>query len=104
MTPDPQHMTFDPQLRSMLQWAAASIADLPMVQLGHSGSRELQQLPAVVQRLKEREWRVGELLQALLRYCEETHTPPQSEPREETPQAGRALHHTPLFQWLLEHA
>ncbi|KAK6315226.1 hypothetical protein J4Q44_G00147550 [Coregonus suidteri] len=104
MTPDPQHMTFDPQLRSMLQWAAASMADMPMVQLGHSGSRELQQLPAVVQRLKEREWRVGELLQALLRYCEETHTPPQSEPREETPQARRAPHHTPLFQWLLEHA
>ncbi|KAM9485228.1 A-kinase anchor protein 11-like isoform 1-T1 [Salvelinus alpinus] len=104
MTPDPQHMTFDPQLRCMLQWAAASIADLPMVQLGHSGSWDLQQLPAVVQRVKEREWRVGELLQALLRYCEETFTPPQSEPREETPQAGKALHHTPLFQWLLEHA
>ncbi|XP_041700523.1 A-kinase anchor protein 11 isoform X1 [Coregonus clupeaformis] len=102
ITPDPQHMTFDPQLRSMLQWAAASMADLPMVQLGPSGSRELQQLPAVVQRLKEREWKVGELLQALLRYCEETqtHTPPQSEPRE----AERAPHHTPLFRWLLEHA
>ncbi|KAM9448697.1 A-kinase anchor protein 11-like isoform 6-T6 [Salvelinus alpinus] len=102
MTTDPQHMTFDPQLRSMLQWAAASMADLPMVQLSPSGSRGLQQLPAVVQRLKEREWKVGELLQALLRYCEETqtHTPPQSEPRE----AGRASHHTPLFQWLLEHA
>ncbi|CDR18646.1 unnamed protein product, partial [Oncorhynchus mykiss] len=102
MTPDPQHMTFDPQLRSMLQWAAASMADLPMVQLSPSGSRELQQLPAVVKRLKEREWKVGELLQALLRYCEETqtHTPPQSEHGE----AGRASHHTPLFQWILEHA
>ncbi|XP_014029377.2 A-kinase anchor protein 11 isoform X1 [Salmo salar] len=100
MTPDPQHMTFDPQLRSMLQWAAASMADLPMVQLSPSDSRELQQLPAVVQRLKDRKWKVGELLQALLRYCEETHAPPQSEPRE----AGRASHHTPLFPWLLEHA
>ena len=44
ITSDPQHMTFDPQLRSMLQWAAASIADLPMVQLGHSDSWDLQQV------------------------------------------------------------
>ncbi|KAJ8013011.1 hypothetical protein DPEC_G00048870 [Dallia pectoralis] len=102
-TDDPDHMTYDPQLRSMLQWVAASMADLTVVQLGPSGSQELQQLPAVVQRLKEREWRVGDLLQALLRYCEETHGPPQAEPREETSQLGTAPQTTPLFQWLLEH-
>ncbi|XP_067111232.1 A-kinase anchor protein 11 isoform X1 [Osmerus mordax] len=101
---DFQPPTFDPQLRSMLQWAAASMADLPLVQLGPSADKELQQLPAVVQRLCEKEWRVGELLQALLRYCEEAQAPGQSDPREEPPQAGRGPHHTPLFQWLLENA
>ncbi|XP_071382431.1 A-kinase anchor protein 11 [Centroberyx affinis] len=98
----PQPVTLDPQLRSMLQWAAASMADLPQVQL--SPDRELQQLPTVVQRLREREWRVGELLQALLRYCEETQAPAQPQPREEPLQAGGDAHRTPLFQWLLEHA
>ncbi|XP_029386410.1 A-kinase anchor protein 11 isoform X2 [Echeneis naucrates] len=91
----PQHVTSDPQLRSLLQWAAASMADVPQVQL--SPDRELQQLPAVVQRLRDRKWRVGELMHTLLRYCEESQAPPsQAQPREED------LHHVPLFQWLLE--
>lgn len=60
------------------------------------------QLPVVVQRLRERKWRVGELLHMLLRYCEESQTHSQS--REEAHQAGRELHCVPLFQWLLEHA
>ncbi|KAM3608015.1 uncharacterized protein V6R79_017767 [Siganus canaliculatus] len=94
----PQHMTLDPQLRSMLQWVAASMADIPQIQL--VPDTELQQLPAVVQRLRERKWKVGELLHTLLRYCEETQ--PQS--REETLQAARELPSVPLFQWLLEHA
>ncbi|XP_063743820.1 A-kinase anchor protein 11 isoform X2 [Eleginops maclovinus] len=96
----PQQVTIDPQLRSMLQWVAASMADVPLIQL--SPDRELQQLPAVVQRLRERRWRVGELLHTLLRYCEEAQT--HSQPRDEVPQAGRETHRTPLFQWLLEHA
>lgn len=62
------------------------------------------QLPAVVQRLREKKWRVGELLHTLLRYCEESQTHSQSPAREEPLQAGRELHHIPLFQWLLEHA
>ncbi|XP_041806913.1 A-kinase anchor protein 11 isoform X1 [Chelmon rostratus] len=96
----PQHVTLDPQLRSMLQWVAASMADISQIQL--SPDRELQQLPVVVQRLRERKWRVGELLHMLLRYCEESQTHSQS--REEAHQAGRELHCVPLFQWLLEHA
>ncbi|XP_045910829.1 A-kinase anchor protein 11 isoform X2 [Micropterus dolomieu] len=90
----PQHVTLDPQLRSMLQWVAASMADIPQIQL--SPDRELQQLPAVVQRLRERKWRVGELLHTLLRYCEESQTHSQSQAREP--------HRISLFQWLLEHA
>lgn len=30
---DPQHASMDPQLRSMLQWVAASLADIPHIQL-----------------------------------------------------------------------
>lgn len=37
-----QHATFDPQLRSMLQWAAASVVDVPQIQL--NVDRELQQV------------------------------------------------------------
>ncbi|KAM6978145.1 A-kinase anchor protein 11 isoform 1-T1 [Tautogolabrus adspersus] len=95
----PRHVTLDPQLRSMLQWVAASMADIPLIQL--SPERELQQLPAVIQRLRERKWRVGELLHTLLRYSEDGQTHSQS--REEALQAGRDPHRTPLFQWLLEH-
>lgn len=41
----PQHVTLDPQLRSMLQWVAASMADIPQIQL--SPDRELQQVTAL---------------------------------------------------------
>jgi len=56
------------------------------------------QLPAVAQRLKEREFRVADLLQALLRYFEECRT-------EEEHEAGDTRQgHKSLFQWLLEQA
>lgn len=58
------------------------------------------QLPAVVQKLRERKWKVGELLHMLLRYYDES----QSEAREESLEAGTEPHYVPLFQWLLEHA
>lgn len=48
--------------------------------------RVCPQLPAVVQKLQDRKWKVGELLHMLIRYCEESQA-----------------HGTPLFQWLLEH-
>ncbi|KAK5602910.1 hypothetical protein CRENBAI_021564 [Crenichthys baileyi] len=93
-----QHTTLDPQLRSMLQWAAASVVDIPQIQL--SVDSELQQLPAVVQKLQERKWKVADLLHMLLRYQEESlcHPPPG------VTVAARETQCTPLFQWLLEHA
>ncbi|XP_060945020.1 A-kinase anchor protein 11 isoform X2 [Limanda limanda] len=98
----PPPVGLDPQLRSMLQWLAASMADVPQIQL--SADRELQQLPVVVQRLRERRWRVGELLHMLLRYCEESQTH-GGQAREEAQQGAREPHRSPpLFQWLLEHA
>ncbi|XP_055013095.1 A-kinase anchor protein 11 isoform X2 [Boleophthalmus pectinirostris] len=96
------NMTLDPQLRSLLQWVAASMVDIPQIQL--IPDRELQQLPAVVQRLREKRWRVGELLHTLLRYCEDSPAQSQPLPREEGLQAGRESTRTPLFQWLLEYA
>ncbi|XP_055086648.1 A-kinase anchor protein 11 isoform X2 [Periophthalmus magnuspinnatus] len=95
-------VTFDPQLRSLLQWVAASMVDIHQIQL--SPDRELQQLPAVVQKLREKRWGVGELLHTLLRYCEDGPAQSQPLPREESLQAGREPARIPLFQWLLEHA
>ncbi|XP_072301034.1 A-kinase anchor protein 11 isoform X2 [Eucyclogobius newberryi] len=96
------NVTLDPQLRSLLQWVAASMLDISQIQL--SPDRELQQLPAVVQKLREKRWRVGELLHTLLRYCEESPAQSQPQPREESLQAGRESVRIPLFQWLLEFA
>ncbi|XP_077392783.1 A-kinase anchor protein 11 [Festucalex cinctus] len=98
---NPQHVTLDPQLRSLLQWAAASIAGVPLIHL--SPDKELQQLPAVLQRLRERKCRVGDLLHFLLRYCEESQPHAQPQTREETSQSGRESHRVSLFKWLLEH-
>ncbi|XP_028847387.1 A-kinase anchor protein 11 isoform X3 [Denticeps clupeoides] len=93
---DLKEPALDPQLRTVLQWLAASIAELPVILLGPHSNRELQQLPAIVQRVREREWRVGDLLQVLLRYCEEVQT-------EEQELGARRRSHKSLFQWLLDH-
>ncbi|XP_036400921.1 A-kinase anchor protein 11-like isoform X2 [Megalops cyprinoides] len=85
---DLSEQALDPQVRAVLQWISASHCDLPMVHLGQAADSELELLPAVLQKVKERGWRVGELLRALLTYCEE----PEPERRR-----GQ-----PLFQWLLE--
>lgn len=58
------------------------------------------QLPAVVQRLRERKWKVGELLHMLLRYCDVSHSQPEA--REEALEASKEPHCISLFQWLLE--
>ncbi|KAJ8349984.1 hypothetical protein SKAU_G00251140 [Synaphobranchus kaupii] len=84
----------DPQVRAALQWIAASHSDLPTVQLGQSAEAELQQLPAVLCRVRERDWTAGDLLQALLKYCE------GPEPVADTEEPCC----TPFFDWLLEHA
>ncbi|XP_030642497.1 A-kinase anchor protein 11 [Chanos chanos] len=95
---DVREQSLDPQLRAVLQWLAASITELPSVQLGQHTDQELQQLPAVVQTLRERDWRIGDLVQALIKYYEEY-------PLEEDQGArGGRLSHKSLFQWLLEHA
>ncbi|XP_052461487.1 A-kinase anchor protein 11 isoform X1 [Carassius gibelio] len=91
---DVQGRAVDPQMTAVLQWIAASIADLSLMQLSQFSARELQQLPAVAQRLREREFRVGDLLQALLRYLEERRS---EEELGDTRNGQKSL-----FQWLLE--
>ncbi|XP_035249731.1 A-kinase anchor protein 11-like isoform X1 [Anguilla anguilla] len=86
--------SLDPQVRAVLQWIAASHSDLPTVQLGQSGEVELQQLPAVLCRVRQRGWTAGDLLQALLQYCEG----PETQPGAQGPCSK------PFFHWLLEHA
>ncbi|KAL2081737.1 hypothetical protein ACEWY4_023590 [Coilia grayii] len=87
----------DPQLRSLLQWVAASIAELPVLQLSQQNSKELQQLPEVMQKVRERQWRIGELLQALLKYYEELQL-------ENPAVDNRTPGFKSLFQWLIERA
>lgn len=60
----------------------------------------LFQLPAVVQRVKEKKWKVGELLHIVLQYCDVLHS---THAREEDVQADAGFNHTPLFQWILDH-
>ncbi|XP_041127745.1 A-kinase anchor protein 11-like isoform X2 [Polyodon spathula] len=82
----------DIQLRTTLQWIAASHAELPLLQFCQPPEKELVLLPLVLKRAKEREWKVGDLLQAVLRHCEEL----------EQEQARENRSHKPFFEWLLE--
>ncbi|XP_076841638.1 A-kinase anchor protein 11 isoform X2 [Brachyhypopomus gauderio] len=85
------------QLRAVLQWVAASITEVPVVQFNLQSEQELQQFLHVTQKLREREWRVGDVLQALLTYSQEC-------PAEDGTQAqDAACCHGSLFKWLVEH-
>ncbi|NXM32003.1 AKA11 protein, partial [Oxyruncus cristatus] len=57
----------DPQLRAALQWLAASETEVPDLHFRDTASREFVFLS---RRLQERDWKVGDLLQAVLKYCE----------------------------------
>ncbi|XP_025750782.1 A-kinase anchor protein 11 [Manacus vitellinus] len=57
----------DPQLRAVLQWLAASETEVSDLHFRDTASREFVFLS---RRLQERDWKVGDLLQAVLKYCE----------------------------------
>ncbi|NXK91441.1 AKA11 protein, partial [Formicarius rufipectus] len=57
----------DPQLRAALQWLAASESEVSDLHFHDTVSREFVFLS---RRLRERDWKVGDLLQAVLKYCE----------------------------------
>uniref|UniRef100_A0A673SNR0 A-kinase anchoring protein 11 n=1 Tax=Suricata suricatta TaxID=37032 RepID=A0A673SNR0_SURSU len=86
---DLEPCTVDPQLRIILQWLVASEAEVTELYLHDSAKKEFIQLS---KRLQGKGWKVGDLLQAVLRYYDL---------REQTPGEERS---TPLFDWLLENA
>ncbi|XP_042723581.1 A-kinase anchor protein 11 isoform X1 [Lagopus leucura] len=57
----------DPQLRAALQWLAASETEVADLHFHDIATREFVLLS---RRLRERDWKVGDLLQAVLKYCE----------------------------------
>ncbi|XP_061230246.1 A-kinase anchor protein 11 isoform X3 [Neopsephotus bourkii] len=57
----------DPQLRAALQWLAASETEVSNLHFRDTATREFAFLS---RRLRERDWKVGDLLQAVLKYCE----------------------------------
>ncbi|XP_067148543.1 A-kinase anchor protein 11 isoform X2 [Apteryx mantelli] len=57
----------DPQLRAALQWLAASETEVSDLHFHDTATREFVFLS---RRLRESDWKVGDLLQAVLKYCE----------------------------------
>ncbi|XP_075278540.1 A-kinase anchor protein 11 isoform X5 [Opisthocomus hoazin] len=79
----------DPQLRAALQWLAASETEVSDLHFHDNATREFVFLS---RRLRERDWKVGDLLQAVLRYCEMI---------EKASDEEQALNKS-LVAWLLE--
>ncbi|XP_055282013.1 A-kinase anchor protein 11 isoform X2 [Moschus berezovskii] len=86
---DMEPCTVDPQLRIILQWLVASEAEVAELYFHDSSKKEFMQLS---KRLQEKGWRVGDLLQAVLKYYEVM---------EKTSSEERCKS---LFDWLLENA
>ncbi|XP_028608532.1 A-kinase anchor protein 11 isoform X2 [Grammomys surdaster] len=79
----------DPQLRIILQWLIASEADVAELYFQDSAKKEFILLS---KKLQEKGWRVGDVLQAVLKYYEVV---------EKTSREERCKS---LFDWLLENA
>ncbi|XP_051839827.1 A-kinase anchor protein 11 isoform X1 [Antechinus flavipes] len=79
----------DPQLRLALQWLAASEADVEQLYFHDSAKKEFMLLS---KRVREKEWKVGDLLQAVLKYYEMMEKASDEERCK------------PLFCWILENA
>ncbi|XP_026723992.1 A-kinase anchor protein 11 isoform X6 [Athene cunicularia] len=79
----------DPQLRAALQWLAASEMEVSDLHFHDTATREFVFLS---RRLRERDWKVGDLLQAVLKYCEMIEKATDGEP----------VLNKSLVSWLLE--
>ncbi|KAB0343131.1 hypothetical protein FD754_020057 [Muntiacus muntjak] len=86
---DMEPCTVDPQLRIILQWLVASEAEVAELYFHDSAKKEFIQLSRWLQ---EKGWKVGDLLQAVLKYYEVMEKM-SSEERCKS-----------LFDWLLENA
>nr|XP_053647672.1 uncharacterized protein LOC128699150 isoform X3 [Cherax quadricarinatus] len=60
----------DHQLKAMIQWAAASKAGAPKLIYYTYGDHNTVKMDIVCRLLGDRNWRVGDLVSTLLRYCE----------------------------------
>ncbi|XP_020041094.2 A-kinase anchor protein 11 isoform X2 [Castor canadensis] len=86
---DMEPCTVDPQLRIILQWLVASEAEVAELYFHDSAKKEFMLLS---KQLQEKGWKVGDLLQAVLKYYEVV---------EKTSSEERCKS---LFDWLLENA
>ncbi|BES95528.1 Poly (ADP-ribose) glycohydrolase (PARG) [Nesidiocoris tenuis] len=69
----------EPQLKLMIQWLAASVALLPHILYFTAENSELNKLDTVCRVLLDRQWSVGELISAVLKYCEMTIFNPENQ-------------------------
>ncbi|XP_053521380.1 A-kinase anchor protein 11 isoform X3 [Artibeus jamaicensis] len=86
---DLEPCTVDPQLRIILQWLVASEAEVTELSFHDSTKKEFIQLS---KQLQEKRWKVGDLLQAVLKYYEVVEKTSSEEKCKS------------LFDWLLENA
>nr|XP_034989297.1 A-kinase anchor protein SPHKAP isoform X1 [Zootoca vivipara] len=78
----------DAELRTTLQWIAASELGIPMIYFKKSQENRIEKFLDVVQLVHEKSWKVGDIFHAVVQFCK-LH----EENREQTPS---------LFDWLLE--
>ncbi|KAM4859906.1 A-kinase anchor protein 11 isoform 2-T4 [Thomomys bottae] len=86
---DMEPFTVDPQLRIILQWLVASEAEVAELCVHDAAKKEFIRLS---KQLQEKEWKAGDLLQAVLKYYEAVEKPSSQERCKS------------LFDWLLENA
>ncbi|XP_038618076.1 A-kinase anchor protein 11 isoform X2 [Tachyglossus aculeatus] len=79
----------DAQLRTVLQWLVASEAEVTQLHFRDLAKKDFIHFS---KRLREKEWKVGDVLQAVLKYCE-------MQDRDSDEERSK-----PLFCWLLENA
>ncbi|NXS52144.1 SPKAP protein, partial [Brachypteracias leptosomus] len=78
----------DVELRATLQWIAASELGIPTIYFKKSQENRIEKFLDVVQLVQRKSWKVGDIFQAVVRYCQLS-----KEGRGTTPS---------LFDWLLE--
>uniref|UniRef100_A0A674JUW8 SPHK1 interactor, AKAP domain containing n=1 Tax=Terrapene triunguis TaxID=2587831 RepID=A0A674JUW8_9SAUR len=78
----------DAELRTTLQWIAASELGIPTIYFQRSQENRIEKFLDVMRLVHQKSWKVGDIFHALVQYCK-LH----EESRERTPS---------LFDWLLE--
>ncbi|XP_031555190.1 uncharacterized protein LOC116292090 [Actinia tenebrosa] len=61
----------DPELEAVVQWVAASVVGCPAVVYCTSGDSRIETFSKVQQILRQRDWRVRDVIKSILRYCQQ---------------------------------